>query len=104
MVCFFINSINMGCYFDGGYTAETIKTFRIKLGLSQSRLSELANVSQSFISKIEAEKCSIEYKKLDRIAKVLGIFYADDIQNGYALRNIDEYDFCSIKKSIETEW
>lgn len=55
------------------YLAARIKTLRIKKGLSQTTLAELANVPRSNISKIEAGKYSPGVDLLQRIAAALDV-------------------------------
>ncbi len=50
---------------------EDIKRLRMKLGLTQSKLSKLSGVSQSAIAKIEAGKMSPTYEKAKKIFDAL---------------------------------
>ena len=48
-----------------------VKAMRIRLGLSQSKLAELAGVTQAYIAKIEAGKADPRFSTLERISKAL---------------------------------
>ncbi|MFO7872611.1 MAG: CBS domain-containing protein [Candidatus Undinarchaeales archaeon] len=50
---------------------EDIKRLRMKLGLTQSKLSKISGVSQSAIAKIEAGKMSPTYEKAKKIFDAL---------------------------------
>lgn len=52
---------------------ELVKSRRIKLGLTQTSLSELSGVSQSAISKIEAGRFSPKLSDAERICEALGM-------------------------------
>ncbi|MBI2129838.1 CBS domain-containing protein [Candidatus Woesearchaeota archaeon] len=53
---------------------EEIKILRRKLGITQSDLAKLANVSQSFIAKLEARLIEPSYTKTKKLFEVLASF------------------------------
>lgn len=52
---------------------ENIKKYREALNLSQEKLSEIANISQDYVSLIERGKRIPSIKRLCMIAKALGV-------------------------------
>ena len=50
-----------------------IRKERLRRGLSMARLAEIANLSVSHISKVEAEQCEIGLRALLKIATALGM-------------------------------
>lgn len=50
---------------------DTIAERRRRLGITQTRLAELANVSQSYIAKLEANRIEPSYSKVMSILEVL---------------------------------
>ncbi|MEM4297048.1 MAG: CBS domain-containing protein [Nitrososphaerota archaeon] len=50
---------------------ETIKQLRLRMGISQRKLAELAGVSTSLINQIEAGRCKPSYETARRIFEVL---------------------------------
>ena len=52
---------------------KNVRKYRLKKGLSQERLAELAGLHRTYISAVERGKRSISLKNIDRIANVLGI-------------------------------
>lgn len=53
--------------------SQNIRRERRRRGLSMARLAEMANLSVSHISKVEAEQCEIGLRALLKIAAALGI-------------------------------
>lgn len=52
---------------------ENIRKYRNGLGLSQEKLSEMADISTDYISAIERGKRTPSIKRLCKIAKALGV-------------------------------
>lgn len=52
---------------------ESIRTLRLKKGLSQARLAALANTTQAHIARIETGSTDCQVGTLQRIAKALGV-------------------------------
>jgi predicted transcriptional regulator len=52
-------------------TGNSIKKLRVKMGLTQKRLAELAGVSQAHIAKIEQERVDPRLSTVNRILQVL---------------------------------
>lgn len=53
--------------------SRKIRKERLRRGLSMARLAEIANLSVSHISKVEAEQCEIGLRALLKIATALGM-------------------------------
>ena len=53
--------------------SHKIRKERLRRGLSMARLAEIANLSVSHISKVEAEQCEIGLRALLKIATALGM-------------------------------
>lgn len=53
--------------------SHRIRKERLRRGLSMARLAEIANLSVSHISKVEAEQCEIGLRALLKIATALGM-------------------------------
>lgn len=53
--------------------AENLRIHRARLHLSQIQLAEKAEISQSYVTKIEAGSGNLTLEILDRIAAALGI-------------------------------
>ncbi len=53
--------------------SRRIRKERLRRGLSMARLAEIANLSVSHISKVEAEQCEIGLRALLKIATALGM-------------------------------
>ena len=53
--------------------SHKIRMERLRRGLSMARLAEIANLSVSHISKVEAEQCEIGLRALLKIATALGM-------------------------------
>ena len=53
--------------------SRKIRKERLRRGLSMARLAEIANLSVSHISKVEAEQCEIGLRALLKIATELGM-------------------------------
>ena len=53
--------------------SHKIRKERLRRGISMARLAEIANLSVSHISKVEAEQCEIGLRALLKIATALGM-------------------------------
>ena len=53
--------------------SRKIRKERLRRGLSMARLAEIANLSVSHISKVEAEQCEIGLRALLKMATALGM-------------------------------
>ena len=53
--------------------SHKIRKERLRRGLSMARLAEIANLSVSHISKVEAEQCEIGLRALLKIATAVGM-------------------------------
>lgn len=53
--------------------ARNVKYYRKKLGLSQERLAEMANLHPTYISNIEQGKRNLSLQTLCDIARALGV-------------------------------
>lgn len=60
---------------------KKIRELRITLGLSQEKLAEAADLSVGYISAIENDKKKPSFKRLEKIASVLGVS-AKDLMDG----------------------
>ena len=56
---------------------ETIRAERIKVGLSQEKLAEKANLARNYIGNIERAEYKVTVETLARIAKALGVRVRD---------------------------
>lgn len=66
---------------------KRLKAIRIARGLSQARLSKLSNVSQSYISELEADEKNPTIPIIEKIAAALGISVAE-LLSGFQTRAV----------------
>lgn len=73
---------NRGKTGESSSVGDKIKEFREERGLSQYRLAQKADVSQSFLSALEAGKKSPTVETLEKICRGLGISLAEFFSRG----------------------
>lgn len=53
--------------------AKNIRTLRLRLGISQERLGELAGLHRTYVSAVEAGRRNITIDSMERFAVALGV-------------------------------
>jgi len=52
---------------------KNLKLYRVKLNLTQEKLSEISGISRDYLSEIERGKKSPSFKRMELIAKALRV-------------------------------